>query len=105
MLLTARRPITNTYRVEVSGWDSSRSFFVETSNLDWSEETGKHVALYHALRQGAIIFVRLLQPIAPDRSHPVAYQTEFVATTREGQRQFRLNQVRPRLEQEEPALR
>jgi hypothetical protein len=96
MLLTCGHPHTKTYRVEVSGWDSSRIFFVEKSELSWNEENGKQITLTHALRPGTMIFVRLLQPMSADLSVPVPYQAEHVATTPEGLRQFRLNRAEPR---------
>jgi hypothetical protein len=34
MILPAEHPATNLYRVEVSGWDENKAFFVE--NSDWS---------------------------------------------------------------------
>lgn len=34
MILSARYPITNLYRVEVSGWDKNQTFFVEKSALE-----------------------------------------------------------------------
>ena len=96
MQSTAHRPMASVYRVEVSGWDSSQTFFVEKSDLEWDEETGKNVVLNHSLREGAILFVRLLQPTAPDRSFPVPYEVEFSTETREGNYQFRIRRVRPR---------
>ena len=96
MLLSARDPMVSAYRVEVSGWDSSQSFFVEKAELKWSEETGKRLTLARALRPGSMIFVRLLQAMTLDRSSPVAYQAELVGTLPDGQHQFRLNEVQPR---------
>ena len=96
MLLSVPGPAIDTYRVEVSGWDSTQSFFVEQSELEWSEESGKQVALSHALHKGTMIFVRLLRPTASDRSSSVAYWAEYISTTPEGLRQFRLTQVHPR---------
>jgi hypothetical protein len=90
MILTAEHPATNFYHVEVSGWDDNRAFFVENSELEWAEDSGKQVTLHRSLNEGAVIFLRLLQPISNDRSHPVAYQAELVARNPEGQRQFRL---------------
>jgi hypothetical protein len=90
MILTAEHPATNVYRVEVSGWDDNKAFFVENSELVWTEDHGKQVKLSCSLSEGAIIFLRLLQPISNDRSHPVAYETELVARNPEGQQQFRL---------------
>src|SRR5262249_59949047 len=78
MQLTERQPLAGTYSVEVSGWDSSHSFFVEKSELCWNEETGKQLSLYRQLRPGAMIFVRLLLPIDSEPSFPVAYEAEPV---------------------------
>jgi len=95
MLLTAAGHDTDRYRVEVSGWDSSLEFFVEKSELAWSEETGNQVALTHAIRKGTMIFVRLLRSTSEDRPSPVAYRADFVTTNAEGFHQFRLTQVWP----------
>lgn len=95
MSLTARRPIINFYSVEASGWDRDRTFFVEKSELEWNEETGKLLTLTRSLCPGATIFLRLLQATSPDRSVPVAYRAEPVGVTREGQQQFRLNPIQP----------
>jgi hypothetical protein len=96
MILTAEYPFTNLYRVEVSGWDDNKSFFVENSELEWTDESGKQVTLNRGLTDGAVIFLRLLQPISKDRSHPVAYAAELVTRTDEGLRQFRLRPVSAR---------
>jgi hypothetical protein len=100
MILTAEHPVTNLYLVEVSGWDDNKAFFVENSELEWTEESGKQVTLNRGLNEDAVIFLRLLQQLGNDRSHPVAYQANFVACNSEGQRQFRLKPVssRPREE-------
>jgi hypothetical protein len=96
MILTAEHPVTNLYRVEASGWDDKKTFFVENSELEWTDDSGKQVTLNRGLMDGAVIFLRLLQPISNDRSHPVAYEAELVANTDEGQRQFRLRSVSAR---------
>lgn len=96
MILTAEQPVTNLYRVEVSGWDDNRTFFVENSELEWTDKSGKQVTLNRGLMDGAVIFLRLLQPISNDRSHAVAYEAELVASTDDGQRQFRLRPVSTR---------
>ena len=96
MLLTARHFVVGTYRVAVSGWDSSQSFFVEKSELEWSEDAGKQVTLSRQLRPGTMIFVRLVQPRAPGRSSPVAYEAEHIGSFGGDQHQFRLTQVVPR---------
>jgi hypothetical protein len=90
MILTAEQPPTALYRVEVSGWDDNKAFFVENSDLEWAEDSTKQVTINRGLSKGAVIFLRLLQPISNDRSHPVPYQAEFIARNPEGQRQFRL---------------
>jgi hypothetical protein len=96
MISTAEYPATTLYRVEVSGWDANRAFFVENSELEWTEESGKQVSLSRALTEGAVVFLRLIQPISNDRSHPVAYEVELVARTGERRRQFRLRPVSSR---------
>lgn len=88
--------VESTYRVEVSGWDSSHNFFVEKAELEWDEENDKRVTISRLLCPGTMIFVRLLQPVSPDRACPVAYQAEHIAITPEEQHQFRLKQVQPR---------
>jgi hypothetical protein len=84
---------TNRYRVEVSGWDDHKSFFVENSELDWSDECGKRVTLNRALADGSVIFLRLLQPMTSERTQPVAYETELIAKNERGERQFRLRPI------------
>jgi hypothetical protein len=96
MILTPEHPATNLYRVEVSGWDDKKSFFVENSDLEWADDSSKQVTLNRGLSEGAVIFLRLLQPISSDRSHAVAYQAEFVARNPEGRCQFRLRPVSSR---------
>src|SRR5579863_100953 len=96
MSLSARFPTTNLYRVEVSGWDKSQTFFVEKSELEWNEESGKHVTLRSAVPDGSVIFLRLIQPIISDRSQSVPHEAEFLSITSDGQKQFRLHPVSPR---------
>ncbi len=97
MSLSARFPVTSLYRVEVSGWDKSQIFFVEKSELEWSEESGKHVTLNSAVADGSVVFLRLIQPLTTDRSQSVPYETEFLSVTPDGQNQFRLHPVSPRI--------
>ena len=96
MLLASEKPLSTIYSVEVSGWDRTHSFFVEKSELSWSEETGKQLALSRQLSEGEMIFVRLLQPTEGDRAFPVAYEAEPLPATSRGQRQFRLRRAVPR---------
>jgi hypothetical protein len=96
MILTAEHPAANLYRVEVSGWDDNKAFFVENSELEWSDDSGKQVTLKRGLSNGSVVFLRLLQPISNDRSHPVAYEAVLVARNDEGLRQFRLRPLSSR---------
>jgi hypothetical protein len=101
----ARHPVINFYPVEVSGWDASESFFVERSELEREEDSGKRVVLHRMLREGAHIFVRLIQSFSSDRSHPVPYEAHSAGSTPDGYWQFRLLPVRQgsnRRELEEP---
>ena len=82
--------------MEVSGWDVSHIFFVEKSELSWSEANGKQIALTRALSPGTMIFVRLLQATSADRSVAVPYQAEQLASTSEGMWQFRIHRAEPR---------
>ena len=101
MMLSARYPVTTTYRVEVSGWDKNQSFFVEKSELEWSEDSGKQLSLTRAIPDGAIVFLRLIASMSVDRSDPVAYETEYLETSPDGLHQFRLHPVSPRTAAEE----
>ena len=62
------------YRVEISGWDLNENFFVELTDLEWTEEK-KRVNLSHSIREGSILFVRLLGNPARSTVTPVAYQS------------------------------
>src|ERR1700674_669677 len=93
MLLTSRSPLTSFYPVEVSGWDTSHTFFVEKVDLAWNEQTGKRVILRRALRVGTVLFVRLLQPTAQERSYPVAFTAAEESPTPDGGTVFVLQQI------------
>ena len=88
-------PRLKTYRAEVSGWDRFQTFFVEKCDLEWNEEAGKQVTLARSLRPGAMVFVRLLQPISPEQSFPVPYRTELSKLSADGQTKFRLSPAKP----------
>src|SRR5262249_56932591 len=90
-----------TYRVEVSGWDNTQSFFVEKADLEWSKSGEKVVLLRRELQEGSLLFVRLLQPISADRSHPVPYAAEHLRITQLAQWEYRLTQVQPRANQDQ----
>ncbi len=84
------------YRVEVSGWDENQAFFVEKSDLAWDDFAGKHISLRRMLPDGAMVFVRMLQPQGLAPSPPIVYRVEFIGCDPEGHHQFRLNAVHPR---------
>jgi|SRR5215469_1850772 len=95
MHLAKSQPLITGYSVEVSGWDDKDTFFVENTELWWNEESGKLLTLSCQLRPGAIIFVRLLQPMDAERSFPVPYEAEPVLSTFPEIRQFRLKRMFP----------
>ena len=66
------------YRVETSGWDVDENFFVEKTDLEWTEEE-KTIHLQHPVRKGAVVFVRLMGNEASQNAFPVAYQAAAVA--------------------------
>ena len=86
----------NCCHVEVSGWDEAKIFFVERSDLAWDDFAGKHTSLRHMLHDGALVFVRILQPNGDRQFPPEVYQVEFIGCDSEGLREFRLNPVLPR---------
>ncbi len=89
-------PQSETCRVEVSGWDENQFFFVEKSDLSWDEFAGKHISLQRMLPDGAMVFLRTLQPQGITQSSPVVYKVEFIGCDPDGHHQFRLNAVQPR---------
>lgn len=96
LVLSARFPTTSLYRVEVSGWDLDENYFVEKTDLEWDEVHGKRIRLSHPMKRGAVVFVRLLQPLAPTSGYPVAYQAEPHASRDEkGRYEIRLVQMHP----------
>jgi hypothetical protein len=87
----------NSYRVEVSGWDALENFFVEKTTLDWGLEEKKEISLRSLLREGSVVFVRLLQPLSNSNSFPIAYQAVDVAPNdSSGRMSIHLAQLRPR---------
>jgi hypothetical protein len=96
MLSSLRLPLATTYRVEVSGWDAGQNFFVEKSDLEWSEETGKHLFLRRSLRDHSLLFVRLMHSTSTEHSHPVPYEVEALGSTDGGYFGFRLHPILPK---------
>jgi hypothetical protein len=66
------------YRVEVSGWDSGESFFVEKTLLSWNEDGSKRVLLRTPLNEGTLVFVRLVCDSPSGRGIPVTYQVQGI---------------------------
>jgi len=94
-----------TYRVEISGWDATENFFVEKTLLDWSSDEIKQVLLRSPLREGSVIFMRLLQPLNDGHNFPLAYQAvQVTPKDLHGQVCVRLAQLHPRATQRELAL-
>jgi hypothetical protein len=88
---------SNSYRVEVSGWDASESFFVEKTMLDWGRDEKKEIRLHSVLREGSVVFVRLLQTLTSGNNFPVAYQAQRIGPRDpEGHSPVHLAQLRPR---------
>jgi hypothetical protein len=86
----------NAYAVEVSGWDSNETFFVENTELQWPEESAKQIQITHAVASGALVFLRLLDPLSVDRVHPVPYLAERVAVGDGGRFRVQLASARLR---------
>jgi len=85
------------YRVEVSGWDTKETFFVEKTILEWEGEGKKEIALKSRLREGCVVFVRLLQPVTTGNSFPIAYQARTIAgQDANGRARVGLERLRPK---------
>jgi len=92
----------NSYRVEVSGWDARENFFVEKTSLAWAHEGRKEVSLRSPLRQGCVVFVRLIQSLTQHSSFPVAYQAVAIdGKNALGRARVSLQQLHPRSRSEE----
>jgi hypothetical protein len=95
--MTHSSDLTDGYRVEVSGWDAKEAFFVEKTLLDWEGEGKKEIALRNSLKEGAVIFVRLLQTVANSHNFPIAYQATTIGERDSGGRmRVGLERLRPR---------
>jgi hypothetical protein len=87
----------NRYAVEVSGWDASDDFFVEKTDLTWTAEGMKELNLHRSVREGSVIFVRLMQPVAHADNYPIACQAVKVMEHAPGGcTHILLSQLRPR---------
>jgi hypothetical protein len=66
------REQASNYRVEVSGWDATETFFLEKTVLYW-DEAGQQISVRTPMREGSVVFVQLIQPFAGEENFPVAY--------------------------------
>ena len=90
--------LSDNYRIEVSGWGLNDAFFVEKTDLLWTEGEERKLLLRHTLPEGAVIFVRLMAPEISFGSVPVAYRVETVQPMNAiGLCEMRLRQLHPRL--------
>jgi len=86
----------SSYRVEVSGWDASDAFFVEKTTLDWSGGDEKEISLRSTVREGAMVFVRLLQQVGTVNSVPIAYRASSAKTGASGRTLVQIARLHPR---------
>jgi hypothetical protein len=87
----------DTYSVEVSGWDVNETFFVENTDLSWTADGTKEISLRQPVREGSVIFVRLIQPISNTDNYPIACQAvKVMERSPAGRAAVQLTQLRPR---------
>lgn len=72
------------YRVEVSGWDIAESFFVEKVSLELTQAGECLVYLKHPMREGLIVFLRLIESRIDFPALPIAYQVTEVSPAETG---------------------
>jgi len=95
MIVETSEPQT-AYPVEVSGWDEHEDFFVEKTELHWSGQSGKHILLLRPIGSGALVFLRLIDPLSIDQVRPVPHRAELFETMKGGQCRVRLLSADPR---------
>ena len=96
--MTAQTIAPTSHRVETSGWDVDENFFVEKTDLEWTEEE-KTIHLQHPVREGTVIFVRLMGMEVQENTFPVAYQAASVTDhTHERCYDVSLMQLLPRMQ-------
>ena len=90
MAFAADHMVSHIYRVEVSGWDQEKSYFVEKSELEWDESGEKYVTLTREIPKDSMVFVRLLQAMSQQQSFPIPYVAELRQVAKSGERRFHL---------------
>jgi hypothetical protein len=87
--------------VEVSGWDTQGSFFVEHSTLDCTQSGCKVLALRCSVGSRSLLFLRTLYSGSVGKSCPEAYQVESIESTEgSGFKYLRLTNFLPRRSRE-----
>jgi hypothetical protein len=87
----------NSSTVEVSGWDAKEDFFVEKTNFDPEADGRMEIALRSSLREGCVVFVRVLEQLATGCSFPIAYQAmNIIGREKDGRARVGLKRLRPR---------
>jgi hypothetical protein len=85
------------YAVEVSGWDASETFFVEQTSLTWVADGMKEIRLLRSVREGCLLFVRLVQLVATSDSCPIACQAlKVMEKGSDGRSIVHIKPLRPR---------
>ncbi len=85
------------YCVEVSGWDAAEKFFVEKATLQWDQNAQIEISLRSPLREGCVVFVRLLDPASIVPNMSIAYQAVKVRSlAADSHTRVSLQRLRPR---------
>ena len=91
----------NKYGVEVSGWDSKECFFVERAMLGWGDGSRRYIEMQSHVREGCVVFVRLIQRMTGADNFPVPYRAVRIAgEAQDGKVRVSVEQMRPHLEDE-----
>jgi hypothetical protein len=86
------------FRVEVSGWDVTESFFVEKATLALNLDGARIIQLHRPLRTGSMVFLRLIDSRVGFPALPVAYQVlEISSPDSEGASRVTLRRLGHRL--------
>jgi hypothetical protein len=95
----------NSYRVEVSGWNVKGIFFVEQAMLHWTDVGEKSIELISRLREGCVVFVRLIHATTGNINFPVAYRVLNIACDDlEGRGCVSLRQLHPHIDAGQDAI-
>jgi len=86
-----------TYPIEISGWNVDGEFFVERAELRWDDTGQKRVSLRETVRDGSVVFARLISRKSECPAVPIAYQAELVPDQRSrGAIEMKLAPCQPR---------